>query len=143
MLNQRVSSGKSMNSIGQDLHDIWHMFIEISKISHPDEVTQERLILLLLYTKALGTLRSGIHGEDVSIITSHGMRVWTDLPSFDLDMLGTWQKSRKFSSAQRLNFAASTGQLIAFDACGIDLSACAVWSLKEALTTHQTSSKIT
>jgi hypothetical protein len=143
LLNHRVSGGEIIKSIDQDIHDIWHMFIEISKISHPEDAAQERLVLLLLYAEALGTLRSKIPGDEQTIITSHGMRVWTDLPNFATDMLGAWQKSGELSSTQRTNFAAFTGRLIAIDVCGADLSACALWLFRETLETHQTFSEIT
>lgn len=143
LLNHRTSRGEIIKSVDQDIHDIWHMFIEISKISHPEDATQERLVLLLLYAKSLGILPSRAPGDELPNITSHGMRVWTDLPNFALDMLGAWQRSGEFLSAQRINFAAFTGRLIAIDACGPDLSACAVWLLKEALETQQISSRMT
>lgn len=119
------------------------MFIEISKISNPEDNTQESLVLLLLYIKALGTLRSHVSEAAEQIILSPGMRLWADLPYFSSDMLKAWQRSRELSSEQRINFAAFTSRLIATDACGTELSTCALWLFREALETQQVFSETT
>jgi hypothetical protein len=77
-----------MKFIEQDLHNIWHIFIEVAKISDVEDSVQDSLVLQLLYAREFGTLNRKTAGADKEPITSNGMRLCTDSPYFVSDLQG-------------------------------------------------------
>lgn len=133
-LNDRFSQHhETMDLIEQDLHDIWHMVIEVAKITPAEDGTQESLVFLLLYFKELGALRRNVEGGEQEAVLENGMKVWTDLPYFGSDLLAEWQKLPGMTTAQRANLAAFTGKGVALGIGGDDVALCPLLLVREAL----------
>ncbi len=95
-----------------DMHDLWYMFVQASKVIDADDAGQDWLVAQVLYAREMGTIsRIGpviAKAEREEAITSEGFRIWTDLPYLVSDMREFWAKSKDMSPIHRYNFAAFT-----------------------------------
>jgi len=119
--------------IDADLHHIWHMVIEVAKLTQPEDSTHHSLVILLLYFRELGTLHRKVDGAEESAVMGNGGRVWTDLPYFPLDLGEEWRRWPGMTAKQRVGLAAFTGRCVALGVGGIGVTSYAIWTLEEAL----------
>jgi len=119
-----------LDFIEADLHYIWHMAIEVAKITDPGDTTHNSLVLLLLYFKELGTLRQVVDGVEQEAVMNNGERLWTDLPFFASDLLAVWKQSVGMIAKQRTNLAAFTGKCVAHGVGGANNVLSTSWLLK-------------
>jgi Protein of unknown function (DUF3632) len=124
---------ESIDLIEQDLHHIWHMVIEVAKLTPSEEGTQESLVFLLLHFKELGTLHKNVKGGEQEAVMENGMKVWKDLPYFATCLMIEWQKMAGMTAVQRVNLAAFTGKGVALGVGGDNVALCALLLLREAL----------
>lgn len=122
-----------INIIEADLHYVWHMVIEVAKITGPEDITHDRLLILLLRFRELGTLRRQTGGVEEEAVIGNETRIWTDLPHFGSDLLAAWPKMAETTLNQRCNLAAFTGKCVALGVGGMDNILSAVWLLNKAL----------
>jgi hypothetical protein len=126
--------------IEADLHHIWHMVIEVAKLTEPEDSTHDSLVILLLYFRELGTLHRKVDGAEELALMGSGERVWTNLPYFSSDLTEEWRRWPGMTAKQRVGLATFTGRCVALGVGGIGATACAVWTIEEALGEELTAS---
>jgi hypothetical protein len=126
--------------IEADLHHIWHMVIEVAKLTESEDSTHDRLVTLLLYFRELGTLHRKVDGVEESAVMGNGGRVWTDLPYFPSDLTEEWRRWSGMTTKQRVGLATFTGRCVTLGVGGIGVTACAVCTIEEALGEELTAS---
>jgi len=96
------------------------------------------------------TLKEASDGVDAGQAQSHENKtetavtekgkIWSDLPFLVEDLRDAWKTSlrtRQMSVQARCNLAAFTARLIAHGVCDLQLTICALWTLRDALETSR------
>nr|POE51749.1 hypothetical protein CFP56_25956 [Quercus suber] len=149
--NRYVNSEHPMDVTEIDLHDLWYLIIEISKITPVKDAAADQLVAQVIVARQLGQLRrlvaaesSGKHDiieterdrvvEDA--VTSSGERMWCDLPFLVADLRATWtQTMDNMSTSEREGLANICARLSATGVCEPHVTSCALILLREALET--------
>ncbi|KKK25544.1 hypothetical protein P175DRAFT_0504700 [Aspergillus ochraceoroseus IBT 24754] len=99
--------GDGVDSIDDKLHDLWHIYFEMSRHIPHESSDQDRLVLGILRIQGRGPLsrRSpGLYGIDIARTTDGTL--WNDLPFLVTDMTDYCINNfAQMGGTQRLNFA--------------------------------------
>lgn len=142
-----------VEGIEEDLHDIWDELIHASMVLPAVSAEHDRLVMLVVSMRELGTFARYKKGSDVheraeedsmettderssarreSAVMANGQKLWTDLPYLATDLYTFWtQESQRLSTTERESLATFTAKLCAVGACDDDLANCAMWLLKQ------------
>lgn len=113
-----------------DCHDLWYMVIEAAKRIDADDAEQDRLAMMILHTRELGSLYSLTDGKIAE--TSKGF-MWKDLPFLVEDLTEAWKSSSALTIDQRRNLVAFMARLVGVGVASEELATCAIDVFHELL----------
>ncbi|OCK74559.1 hypothetical protein K432DRAFT_386737 [Lepidopterella palustris CBS 459.81] len=116
-------------AVQQGLYFLWRMFFETAKVLERDDAIQEKLVLLLLWTKEFDSLHKSLH------LTEAATTAWESYHFAD-SLQALWEKLLTTGTvSQQCNLAAFSAKTLAAGICRDSLGLTALWYLREALET--------
>ena len=116
-------------SVQQGLQVLWHMFLETAQVFDKDSAFQEKLVVLLLWTKEFDSLYKSLHPTETATVSWESYRFADSLQASWEQLLTTGNTS------QQCNLAAFSAKALAVGICPDSIGLTALWYLREALET--------
>ena len=116
-------------SVQQGLQVLWHTFLETAKVYENDSAFQEKLVLLLLWTKEFDSLYRSLHPIETVAASWESYR-------FADSLQASWEQLLTTGTAShQCNLAGFSAKALAAGICRVSIGLTALWYLREALET--------
>lgn len=116
-------------AVKKGLDVLWYMFIETAKAFDKDDPFQDKLVLLLLWTKELDSLRRGLHSNESATETwdFYGFHEYLQTSFEQVLTTGT--------VSQQCNLAVFAAKALEVGICRHSIGLIALWCMREVLET--------